>query len=242
MISITCCPSSSSVTLANEPAKEDGNPQRYLDFAAEGAERAATLTHRLLAFSRQQPLSPEPIDQDKLVAAMAELLHRSLGEGVRLETVLGAGVWRAHADAIQLESALLNLAVNARDAMPEGGKLTIETNNAFLDDEYSARQSNSFRTICSHAVTDTGAGISRDIVDRVFDPFFTTKAPGKGTGLGLSQVYGFVRQSGGHIKIYSEPGHGTTMKIYLPRHYEDRLKAIPSPLPAPRWPREGRRA
>ena len=222
----------SGISLAKRNlAREDGNPQRYLDAAVEGAERAATLTHRLLAFSRQQPLSPEPVDPNKLVGGMAELLHRSLGESVRLETVLGAGLWRTHADASQLESALLNLAVNARDAMPEGGKLTIETNNAFLDDEYTTSQigvpAGQYVLI---AVTDTGVGMSRDILEHAFDPFFTTKPPGKGTGLGLSQVYGFIRQSGGHIKIYSEPGHGTTVKIYLPRHYDEGVAARAAPL------------
>jgi len=141
-----------------------------------------------------------------------------------LETVLGAGLWRTLADPMQLESAILNLAVNARDAMPEGGKLTIETNNAYLDEEYAARHiglpAGQYVLI---AISDTGVGISAEIVDRIFDPFFTTKQVGRGTGLGLSQVYGFVRQSGGHIKVYSEPGNGTTVKVYLPRYYGTEL-------------------
>ena len=221
----------SSVELARRHmAKADGDPYRFLDAAQKGAERAATLTHRLLAFSRQQPLSPRPIDPNRMVGGMAELLHRTLGETVQLETVLGAGLWRAQADPAQLENAILNLAVNARDAMPEGGKLTIETNNAYLDDEYAARHvgvpAGQYVLI---AISDTGSGIAPQIVDKIFDPFFTTKPVGKGTGLGLSQVYGFVRQSGGHIKVYSEPGSGTTVKIYLPRHFGDEAhEAAPS--------------
>ena len=221
-------------------AREGGNPQRYLDAATVGVERAAALTHRLLAFSRQQPLSPQPIDPNKMVSGMAELLVRTLGEAVRLETVLAGGLWRTQADANELESALLNLALNARDAMPVGGKLTIETSNAFLDEDYAARQigipSGQYVLI---AVTDTGTGMTSDVMERAFDPFYTTKPAGQGTGLGLSQVYGFVRQSGGHVKIYSEPGQGTTVKIYLPRHYG----AAEEPLPlskelAARRPRE----
>jgi signal transduction histidine kinase/ActR/RegA family two-component response regulator len=201
-------------------AKAGGNPERYLDAAVAGVERAAALTHRLLAFSRQQPLSPEPIDPNTMVSEMAELLARTLGGAVKLETVLAGGLWRTNADSGELESAILNLAINARDAMPEGGRLTIETSNAFLDEDYAARQigvpSGQYVLI---AISDTGTGMSPELIERAFEPFFTTKPTGQGTGLGLSQVYGFVRQSGGHVKIYSEPGHGTTIKIYLPRHY-----------------------
>lgn len=216
----------SSVNLAKRRlAAGDGGAGRYLDSALEGAERAATLTHRLLAFSRRQPLSPEPIDPNKMVAGMAELLRRTLGETVHLEAVFAGGLWRAHADPSQLETAILNLALNARDAMPEGGKLTIETSNAFLDENYAAREmgipAGPYILI---AITDTGAGMSPEVMERAFDPFFTTKPVGHGTGLGLSQVYGFVRQSGGHVKIYSEPGQGTTVKIYMPR-YHGPLKA-----------------
>jgi signal transduction histidine kinase/DNA-binding response OmpR family regulator len=193
---------------------------RYLDSALEGAEHAATLTHRLLAFSRRQPLAPEPLDPNKMVSGMAEMLRRTLGEQVRLEAVFAGGLWRGFADPSQLETTILNLALNARDAMPEGGKLTIETSNAYLDEEYAAREvgipPGQYVLV---AVTDTGTGMSREVIERAFDPFFTTKPSGRGTGLGLSQVYGFVRQSGGHVKIYSEPGHGTTVKIYLPRHH-----------------------
>jgi len=210
-----------SVNLAKRRlATDQAETLRYLDGALEGAEHAATLTHRLLAFSRRQPLAPEPIDPNKMVSAMAEMLRRTLGEDVILEAVFAGGLWRAFADPSQLETTILNLALNARDAMPQGGKLTIETSNAYLDEEYAAREvgipPGQYVLI---AVTDTGTGMSRDTVDRAFDPFFTTKPAGRGTGLGLSQVYGFVRQSGGHVRIYSEPGLGTTIKLYLPRHH-----------------------
>jgi CheY-like chemotaxis protein len=176
------------------------------------------LTQRLLAFSRQQPLQPKPIDANKLVAGMSDLLRHSIGADVRLETVLAGGLWRTHADPNQLENVILNLAVNARDAMPIGGRLTIETQNTHLDERYAAAH---LGMAAGHyvliAVSDTGSGMAPEVIDKAFDPFFTTKAVGKGTGLGLSQVYGFVKQSGGHVKIYSELGHGTTIKIYLPR-------------------------
>ena len=196
----------------------DARAKRYVDAAADGARRAALLTQRLLAFSRQQPLQPEPIDANKLVAGMSELIRGSLGSDIRLETVLASGLWRTHADPNQLENVLLNLAVNARDAMPDGGRLTIETQNAHLDARYVAAhlgvQAGQYVMV---AVTDTGSGMPDDVIAKAFDPFFTTKGVGKGTGLGLSQVYGFVKQTGGHVKIYSEPGQGTTVKVYLPR-------------------------
>ncbi|MDB5599902.1 MAG: integral rane sensor hybrid histidine kinase [Xanthobacteraceae bacterium] len=198
-------------------ARGTGKIERYIDNALDGAQRAAALTQRLLAFARQQPLSPEPIDANKLVAGMSELLRGSLGETIRLETVLAAGLWRAHADPNQLESAILNLAVNARDAMPEGGKLTIETANAHFDDAYAVRENMAAGQYVMIAVTDTGEGMPTDVMARAFDPFFTTKKSGSGTGLGLSQVYGFVKQSSGHVKIYTEPNQGTSVKIYLPR-------------------------
>ncbi|WP_420140806.1 response regulator [Sphingomonas sp.] len=199
---------------------EGGNPKlrRSIGNAQKGAERAAALTQRLLAFSRRQPLDPKALDPDRLIAGMAEMLKRALGETVQLETVTAPGLWRVEADPNQLESAILNLAVNARDAMPDGGKLTIETANARLDDAYAAGHAEvppgDYVVI---AVSDTGAGMSRETLARVFEPFFTTKEVGKGTGLGLSMVYGFVKQSGGHVKIYSEVGEGSTVKIYLPR-------------------------
>jgi signal transduction histidine kinase len=200
---------------------------RLVDVALDGADRAATLTQRLLAFSRQQPLAPEPVDANRLVAGMSEILRRTLGGGIRLESVLAGGLWRTHADVSQLENALLNLAVNARDAMSgdqmaedgHGARLTIETANAHLDDAYAAAAGIAPGQYVLVAVTDTGTGMGPDVLAKVFDPFFTTKPAGKGTGLGLSQVYGFVRQSGGHVKVYSEPGQGTSVKIYLPRFY-----------------------
>ena len=193
---------------------------RARDMAWQGAQRAVTLTNRLLAFSRQQPLAPKPIDANRLISDMCELLRRTLEEAVSLETVFGAGLWLAHADAHQLESALLNLTLNARDSMPNGGKLTIETANCYLDDSYVASLAEPVDPgqYVMVAVGDTGTGMDKTTIERAFEPFFTTKEVGKGTGLGLSQVYGFVRQSAGHIKLYSEPGEGTTVKIYLPRY------------------------
>ena len=193
---------------------------RGVDMATQGARRAATLTSRLLAFSRQQALAPAVIDPNKLVAGTCDFLRRTLGETVALETVLAGGLWRIFADPGQLENALLNLALNARDAMPGGGKLTIETANSYLDQSYVSGLSEPVEPgqYVMIAVADTGAGMNEETLARAFDPFFTTKEAGKGTGLGLSQVYGFVRQSGGHVKIYSEIGEGTTVKIYLRRH------------------------
>ncbi|WLB24026.1 GAF domain-containing protein [Bradyrhizobium japonicum] len=201
--------------------KGDTNIGRFVESATEAAKRAATLTQRLLAFSRQQPLAPETLNLNRLVQSMSEMLDRALGETVMVETVLAAGLWQVRADPTQLESALLNLSVNARDAMPRGGKLTIETMNASVDDKYAADYSLRPGQYVLIAVTDTGIGMDADTAGKAFDPFFTTKGVGKGTGLGLSQVYGFVRQSGGHVKIYSEPRVGTTLKIYLPRYIGD---------------------
>ncbi len=199
---------------------DQAKTRRFLINAQEGATRAATLTARLLAFSRQQPLEPESLDANKLVSGMSEMLQRTLGEQVQLETVLAGGLWRTLVDPGELENTLVNLCVNARDAMPAGGKLTVETANAHLDEPYAANHdeviAGQYVLIC---VSDTGCGIAPDIVERVFDPFFTTKPVGRGTGLGLSQVYGFIKQSGGHVKIYSEVDHGTTVKIYLPRYF-----------------------
>jgi signal transduction histidine kinase len=193
---------------------------RGKDMAMEGVRRAITLTSRLLAFARQQPLAPKPLDCNKLVAGICDLLRRTLGEPISLETVFAAGLWRTLADANQLENALLNLALNARDAMPDGGKVTIETANCYLDDSYVRQLSEPVKPgqYVMIAVADSGAGMDPPTLERVFEPFFTTKDVGKGTGLGLSQVYGFVRQSAGHVAIYSELGEGTAVKIYLPRH------------------------
>jgi PAS domain S-box-containing protein len=203
-------------------AREINNPnmQRALNNAVRGAQRAASLTQRLLAFSRRQALDPKPLDINKFLVGSAEFLSRSLGETVEIETVGAAGLWPVEIDSNQLEVALLNLAINARDAMPKGGKLTLEAANAILDREYC--QSNPEVTPGQYvmlSVSDTGAGMSKDVLARAFEPFFTTKEMGHGTGLGLSQVYGFVKQSGGHLKIYSEVDQGTTVKIYLPRHF-----------------------
>jgi signal transduction histidine kinase len=167
----------------------------------------------------RQPLEPRVIDVNKLAGGMSELLQRSIGEAIHIETVLAGGLWKVLVDPAQLESAIVNLAVNARDAMPDGGKLTIETQNAELDERYAAAHNEvAAGQYVVISVTDSGAGISREVLERAFDPFYTTKGPGQGTGLGLSQVFGFVKQSSGHIKLYSEVGHGTTVKIYLPRH------------------------
>jgi signal transduction histidine kinase/CheY-like chemotaxis protein len=198
---------------------EDPRVGKCIDNAAKGAERAATLTARLLAFSRQQALQPQVLDVNKLVGSMSELLRRTLGEQVQVETVLAGGLWRVCADQGQIESALVNLTVNARDAMPSGGKLTIETGNAELDERY-AREHDEVTAgqYVLLSVSDTGSGMSAEVSERAFDPFYTTKEVGRGTGLGLSQVFGFVKQSSGHVKIYSEIGRGTTIKLYLPRY------------------------
>jgi len=212
-------------TLQRNLPPEETRLRRAADSAMTGARRATTLTQRLLAFSRRQPLEPKPIKVNELVTGMSELLHRSLGETIAVETVLAAGVWQTNADPNQLESALLNLAVNARDAMLAGGKLTIETANTHIDASYAATQAEvspgQYVVVC---VSDTGMGMDKATIARVFEPFFTTKEPGKGTGLGLSQVYGFVKQSGGHVKVYSEVDHGTTVKIYLPRLLGEQAK------------------
>ena len=199
-------------------AKGEFAVQHFLDAAIEATRRAATLTQRLLAFARQQPLAPQPLDANKMIKNMSDLLRSTLGEQIKIETVAAAGLWTIHADAQQLENTLLNIAINARDAMPTGGKLTIETANSYLDDAYCRENPEidpgQFVMI---AITDTGRGMTSSVVASAFDPFFTTKEAGKGTGLGLSQVYGFVKQSHGHIKIYSEIGEGTTVKLYFPR-------------------------
>jgi PAS domain S-box-containing protein len=194
--------------------------ERYCAAAITSAQRASALTQRLLAFARRQPLDPKMVDSNRLVASMEDLLRRSLGPGIALEMVLAGGLWPTMSDPNQLESAILNLAINARDAMPEGGSLTIETGNAFLDDAYCRAQADEVRPgqYVQVSVTDTGTGMTPEIIAKAFDPFFTTKPTGQGTGLGLSMVYGFVKQSDGHVRIYSEAGQGTTFKIYLPRY------------------------
>jgi signal transduction histidine kinase/ActR/RegA family two-component response regulator len=208
-------------------ARGERNVDSLAQSAIETVHRAAALTGRLLAFSRQQPLNAETQDVNRLVGGMSEILHQTLGTQINIETVLGAGLWSVHADASQLENAVLNMAVNARDAMGEGGRLTIETANTSLDDAYVRSEvgvpAGQYVMI---AISDTGSGMTPEVISKAFDPFFTTKAIGTGTGLGLSQTYGFVKQSGGHIKIYSEEGRGSVIKIYLPRITDNTTRAV----------------
>ena len=207
-------------TIRRSRPDEHQRIRRATDMALSGAQRAVSLTSRLLAFSRRQPLAPSPLELGSLVREMTELLHRTLGEQVELECVLPAGLWRIEADQNQLESAILNLAVNARDAMPEGGRLTLETANAELDETFTATDAEvAPGQYVAVTVSDTGAGMSADTLSRVFEPFFTTKEIGRGTGLGLSMVYGFVKQSGGHVTVQSAPGEGTTVTLYFPRFF-----------------------
>ena len=211
----------SAMNLAQRKlARGEHDILKFIEAATDAATRAANLTARLLAFSRQQPLAPQIIDANRLLTGMSELLRRALGETVGIETVLAGGLWKTHADPSQVENAILNLAVNARDAMVDGGKLTIETANSHLDDNYAAAHAEvTAGQYVMIAVTDTGSGMPPEVIAKAFEPFFTTKGINKGTGLGLSQVFGFVKQSGGHVKIYSEPGEGTTVRVYLPRFF-----------------------
>jgi PAS domain S-box-containing protein len=192
--------------------------ERYIVAAQGAAGRAATLTHRLLAFARRQPLQPKVVNANTLVSGMEELIRRSVGPNLRTEMVLAAGLWNCVCDPNQLENAILNLCINARDAMPSGGTLTVETANTWIDDAAAREREMERGQYVAICVTDTGSGMSADVMARAFDPFFTTKPTGQGTGLGLSMVYGFARQSNGQVRLYSEAGHGTTVKIYLPRH------------------------
>ena len=211
-----------NLQIAERTSESGGSQARLrsaIDNAIKGARRAATLTQRLLAFSRRQPLAPTVVSVNKLIASEAEFLQRTLGERVEVEAVGGAGLWQVEVDTNQLEAALLNLAINARDAMPDGGKLTIETSNAYLDEDYVRLNPDLVPgQYVLIAVTDNGQGMTPEVAARAFEPFFSTKEVGQGTGLGLSQVYGFIKQSGGHVKIYSEVGEGTTVRIYLPRY------------------------
>ncbi len=192
---------------------------RLVEQAMAGAQHAASLTHQLLAFSRKQPLAPRALDANQLISGMSELLRRTLGEPYSLETELDGDLWQTRADANQLESALLNLALNARDAMPEGGRLTIATANVTLEAGHGEADESDLAKgqYVLIAMTDTGTGMPSEVVVQAFEPFFTTKPPGIGTGLGLSQVYGFVKQTGGHVVIDSEVGRGTTVKMFFPR-------------------------
>jgi signal transduction histidine kinase/CheY-like chemotaxis protein len=191
---------------------------RAIANAAGGAQRAAMLTQRLLTFARRAPLDPRVTNVNQLIGGMADFFRRTLGENIDLDIVAGASLWPVEVDPSQMEATILNLVVNAKDAMAGKGRLIIETSNTFIDGGYS--QQNAAVPVGEYVqitVTDTGCGMSREVQEQAFDPFFTTKQPGQGTGLGLSQVYGFVKQSGGHVKIYSEIGEGTTVRIYLPR-------------------------
>jgi two-component system NtrC family sensor kinase len=214
---------------------------RSLTAIRQASSRAATLVQRLLTFSRQHPQEVKSVDINRLVGEMSELLHRSIGEAIMIETVLASGLWKTAVDPNQLENAILNLAVNARDSMPGGGRLTIETSNAYLDEAYILRAGADVKPgqFVLVAVSDTGEGMPPDVRDKAFEPFFTTKAAGAGSGLGLSMVYGFVRQSDGHVQIYSEIGQGTTIKMYFPRLAD--ASAFPAwhAVEAPILPRTG---
>ncbi|HEY4542379.1 MAG TPA: response regulator, partial [Noviherbaspirillum sp.] len=197
-----------------------GTPQagNRLQQARLAVERGAKLASQLLSFARRQPLQPLPTNLGRVLREIDDLLRRALGESVEIETIVSGGLWTASVDRNQLENVILNLAINARDAMKSAGKLTIEVGNAALDDHYVRLHPDvNAGQYVMLAISDTGSGMPPEVMERIFEPFFTTKPEGEGTGLGLSMVYGFVKQSGGHIKVYSEPGHGTTFKLYLPR-------------------------
>jgi PAS domain S-box-containing protein len=198
-----------------------GEIDRYV-MAAQGAvKRASALTHRLLAFSRRQTLDPKPTNVNRLLSDLEELIRRTVGPGIDVEVVGASGLWTTLVDPNQLENSVLNLSINARDAMPDGGKLTIETSNKWIDERAARSHDLPVGQYVSVCVTDTGTGMTPDVIAKAFDPFFTTKPIGEGTGLGLSMIYGFARQSGGQVRIYSEVGEGTTMCLYLPRHADD---------------------
>lgn len=216
--------------LASRFAEGDPRARRYIDMAIDGASRAAQLTQRLLAFARQQPLQPVALDVNRLVAGMSDLLAHALGATIRVDTVLAPGLWCTHVDANQLENVILNLAVNARDAMPEGGRLTITTGNRVIDADEAGNTPDALAgEYVAITVTDSGSGMSPEVAAKAFDPFYTTKQIGKGTGLGLSQVYGFVKQSAGHVHLRSEVGRGTVVEVLLPRL--DVVHDVPTPMP-----------
>ncbi len=195
---------------------------RYVDAAITSANRAAALTHRLLAFARRQSLDPKPVDANHLIVSMEDLLRRTLGENITIKTALEPALWQAFSDGNQLESALLNLIINSRDAMPDGGKLTIATRNAeLIGSGTSSDDGLAPGDYVEISIADTGTGMAPEVLEKVFDPFFTTKPIGQGTGLGLSMIYGFIRQSNGYIQIDSKVGQGTVINLYLPRHYQD---------------------
>lgn len=207
-----------SLGLLRRAIGRDDKARERIDMMSIAAERASRLTKQLLAFARRQPLQPEIVNLGHLMREVLPLIRRATGEAVTVECVTAGGLWNTLLDASEFQSAVLNLSINARDAMPEGGKLTIEVVNAALDDAYAARHAEvEPGQYVLFAITDTGKGMDAATMVRALDPFFTTKPSGEGTGLGLPQVYGFVKQSGGHLKIYSEVGDGTTVKLYLPR-------------------------
>lgn len=218
------------VQLLQDRMRRGEDVRQFIEGIRDAAERGATLTKRLLAFARRQPLAPETVDVNALVSDMSVIFRRTIPENIAIEQVLADGLWTTHVDRNALENALLNLVTNARDAMPEGGRVTIETANADLDDDYTSGHADvAAGQYVMVAVSDTGSGMPRDVVERAFEPFFTTKPTGQGTGLGLSQVYGFTKQSGGHATIYSEAGHGTTVKLYLPRLHGPAHPTAPVP-------------
>ena len=225
---------SGNLQLLNEDVADNDRAKRRVANAMAGVARGSKLSSQLLAFGRRQPLEPEVVNPGKLIRDMDDLLRHTLGEAIEIETIISGGLWNSSIDRTNLENAILNLAINARDAMDGRGRLTIEAGNAYLDDQYVQRQHEvkpgQYVLI---AVTDTGCGVPPDLIEKVFEPFFSTKSEGSGTGLGLSMVYGFVKQSGGHVKLYSEVGHGTTVKIYLPRSMEaeeQQSAAAPKPI------------
>ena len=215
-----------SEILQETLSDDDGKRRKLLEAVLRAAERGADLTQRLLAFSRKQTLDPQAVDLNSSVAGMSEILRRTLGETIEIETEAAPDLWPCEVDPGQLENALLNLAVNARDAMPDGGRLTIETANALIEqDQLELEAEIAPGAYLLLTVTDTGIGMAPEILEHVFEPFFTTKDVGRGSGLGLPMVYGFAKQSGGHVTVSSEPGSGTTVKLYLPRSDRDRDRA-----------------
>jgi PAS domain S-box-containing protein len=224
-----------NVELLQDSLAEDNPLRQFADMSAHAADRGAELTNRLLAFSRKQTLQPEVIDVNAVIGGIEDMLRRTLGENIDIQIELTDGLWLTEIDLAQVEASLLNLAINSRDAMREGGSLTIETANTTLDDDYVSTEAGlTAGDYVVIAVSDTGHGIPNHQIDRVFEPFFTTKSTGQGTGLGLSMVYGFVKQTGGHIRIYSEFDEGTTVKLYFPRYIGDHaahgIAAVKTPL------------
>ena len=212
---------------------------RYITSAQGAAKRAAALTHRLLAFARRQTLDPKPLNANDLIADMEEMIRRTIGPAIEMETALAVGLWTTICDANQLENAILNLCINAKDAMPDGGRLTIETANMWVDDRIAKERDMRPGQYVQVSVTDTGTGMLPDVMARAFDPFFTTKPTGQGTGLGLSMIYGFVRQSDGQVRIYTEVGKGTTVALYLPRHWLSPQAEEEEQIPEPQLAVEG---